>query len=116
MGINLREKEVQEMSMCELFYNDCYVKDRQAMYRNYSMDKSARDVIREIYIEKQIDEVSEFFTDDRFFDEVMFDNLQHGFENDIGILAILYQQLWSKAEMREVLLRVSKGQNINTLI
>lgn len=26
MGINLREKPVNEMSMCELAYNDCYVK------------------------------------------------------------------------------------------
>ena len=116
MGINLREIPVEEMNMCEISYNDCYVKDKKAMYRNFSMDKSARDVIRDIYKDKQIEEMPEFFVDDDFFDEVMFDNLQYGFENDLGILAILYQQLWSKAEMREVLLKVSKGQDIKTLI
>ena len=38
MGINLRDKPVAEMGICELVYNDCYVKGKQAMYRNYSLD------------------------------------------------------------------------------
>lgn len=116
MGINLRKKEVSEMTISELVYNDCYVKNRQAMYRNHDMDCSAREVIRNIYKNKNIHEAHDFWTDDNYFDEVMFDNLQYGFENDLGILAILYQQLWSKAEMREVLLKVSEGWNINALI
>lgn len=116
MGIDLIEKEVSEMSISELVYNDCYVKNRQAMYRNYDIDYSARQVIRNIYKDKQIHEMPDFWTDDNYFDEVMFDNLQYGFENDLGILAILYQQLWSKADMREVLLKVSKGWDINSLI
>ena len=116
MGINLREKEVSEMSVSELVYNDCYVKNRQAMYRDYDFDCSAREVIRNIYKDKQIQELPDFWIDDNYFDEVMYDNLQYGFENDLGILAILYQQLWSKAEMREVLLKVSKGEDIKTLI
>lgn len=116
MGINLREKDASEMTISELVYNDCYVKNRQAMYRNYDMDCSARKVIRNIYKDKQIHEAPDFWTDDNYFDEVMFDNLQYGFENDLGILAILYQQLWSKADMREVLLNVSKSWDINALI
>lgn len=116
MGINLRETPVKEMSISELVYNDCYVKDRQAMYRDYDNDLSARELIRNIYKDKQIHELPDFWVDDNYFDEVMYDNLQYGFENDLGILAILYQQIWSKAEMREVLLQVSKGQNISTLI
>lgn len=116
MGINLREKEVVEMTISELVYNDCYVKDRQAMYRNYDLDLSARDLIRNIYKDKQIYESPDFWTDDNYFDEVMYDNLQYGFENDLGILAILYQQLWSKAEMRETLLQASKGKPLELLI
>lgn len=116
MGINLREKPVEEMSICELVYNDCYVKDRQAMYRNYDNDISARELIRNIYKDKQIQELPDFWVNDNYFDEVMFDNLQYGFENDLGILAILYQQIWSKAEMREVLLQVSKVHDIKCLI
>lgn len=116
MGINLREKPVHEMGICELVYNDCYVKDRQAMYRNYDIDMSARDLVRSIYKNKQIHEMPDFWTDDNYFDDVMYDNLQYGFENDLGIIAILYQQIWSKADMREVLLKVAKGQDIKTLI
>ena len=33
-----------------------------------------------------------------------------------GLIAMLYQQIWSKAEMREILLKVSKGEDIQTLI
>ena len=116
MGINLSEKDVSEMNYPELVYNDCYVKDRQAMYRDYDTNCTVRDVIRNIYKNKQIYELPDFWVDDNYFDEVMYDNLQYGFENDLGILAILYQQLWSKAEMREVLLQVSKGEDIKKLI
>lgn len=37
MGINLRDKPVAEMGMCELAYNDCYVKGKQAMYAEVVM-------------------------------------------------------------------------------
>ena len=116
MGINLRETDVQQMNMCELAYNDCYVKDKNAMYRNYDMDISARDLIRNLFADMQLHEEPAFYTDDEYFDEVMFDNLQCGFETKSGILANLYQLIWTKAEMREVLLKASKGQDIKTLI
>ena len=78
MGINLRTKPVSEMGMLELPYNDCYVKDRQAMYRDYDTDMSAR-----------------------------------GLD---GIMAMLYQQIWTKAEMREVLLKISEIYDITEFI
>lgn len=116
MGINLREKPVKEMGICELVYNDCYVKDGQAMYRNYSIDMSARELIRSIYKQKNKGMPYEFWTEDDVFDEIMFNNLQYGYDTEDGVIAMLYQQIWSKAEMREVLLKVSKGKNIKTLI
>lgn len=116
MGINLREKPVNEMSMCELAYNDCYVKDGQAMYRNYSIDMSARELIRSIYKSQNVGFPYEFWTDDEVFDEIMLDNLQYGYDTVDGLIAMLYQQIWSKAEMREILLKVSKGEDIQTLI
>lgn len=116
MGINLREKPIQEMNMCELAYNDCYVKDQQAMYRNYSIDMSARDFVRAIYRSQNWGMPYDFWYDDDFFDEIMLDNLQYGYDTFQGIVAILYQQIWSKSEMREVLIQVAKGQDITTLI
>lgn len=116
MGINLRETEVQEMNMCELVFNDCYVKDNEAMYRNYAIDISARDFIREIYKSKNIAMPYGFWDNDDFFDEIMIDNLQYDHTTFDGMMAILYSMIWSKAEMREVLLKVSKGRDIKTLI
>lgn len=116
MGINIREKEPSEMSMCELVYNDCYVKDRQAMYRNFSIDLSARELVRGIYKSRNVSMPYDFWENDEVFDEIMLDNLQYGFDTFDGVVAILYQQIWSKAEMREVMLRVSHGENIKNLI
>lgn len=117
MGINLRtDKKVDDMNMCELVYNDCYVKDRQAMYRDYSIDMSARDLIRKIYREWHLEVIEEFFTDNDMFDAIIMDNLQYGFESVEGIVAILYQQIWSKAEMREIIIRAKNGCDINTMI
>ena len=42
MGINLRTNPVSEMDVLELPYNDCYVKDRQAMYRDYDTKSEAK--------------------------------------------------------------------------
>lgn len=116
MGIALRNKPVSEMSMSELAYNDCYIKDRQAMYRDYDTDMSARDLIRAIYEARYKDMPTEFWEDDESFDEIMLDNLQYGVDTFEGIIAILYQQIWSKAEMREVLLKISEIYDITAFI
>lgn len=116
MGILLREKPVNEMNMCELLFNDCYVKDRQSMYRNYSIDMSAREFVRAIYRTQKLEMPYDFWHDDDFFDEIMFDDLQYGYDTFRGIVAILYQQICSKAEMRETLLEASKGKDIQILI
>ena len=116
MGIALRNKPVSEMSMSELAYNDCYIKDRQAMYRDYDTDMSARDLIRAIYEARYKDMPTEFWEDDESFDEIMLNNLQYGGDTFEGIMAILYQQIWSKAEMREVLLKISEIYDITAFI
>lgn len=116
MGINLRDKPVAEMGICELVFNDCYVKGKQAMYRNYSVDMPARELIRAVYQSRNVGMPREFWGNDEVFDEIMMDNLQYGYDTFDGLMAMLYQQIWSKAEMREVLLKVQKGQNIKTLV
>ena len=116
MKINLRTKPVSEMDVCELPYNDCYVKDRQAMYRDYDTDMSARDLIRAAYKARSEYMPPEFYDDDETFDAFMYDNLQFGVETFDGIMAMLYRQIWSKAEMREVLLEISKIYEIMAFI
>ena len=116
MRINLRTKPVSEMDMFELQYNDCYVKDRQAMYRDYDTDMSARDLIRAAYKARSEDMPPEFYTDNETFDEIIYDNLQFGIDTFDGLMAVFYRQLWSKAEMREVLLGISKIYDITEFI
>jgi hypothetical protein len=42
--------------------------------------------------------------------------LQFGIDTFDGLMAMLYRQLWSKAEMREVLLDISKIYDITEFI
>ena len=76
----------------------------------------ARELIRAVYQSRNAAMPREFWENDEVFDEIMMDNLQYGYDAFDGLMAILYQQIWSKAEMREVLLKVQKGQNIKTLV
>ena len=112
-AIAAKEKNLTDK---ELAYNDCYVKGKQAMYRNYSVDMPARELIRAVYQSRNVGMPREFWENDEVFDEIMMDNLQYGYDTFDGLMAMLYQQIWSKAEMREVLLKVQKGQNIKTLV
>ena len=72
--------------------------------------------LRDVYQSRNVGMPREFWGNDEVFDEIMMDNLQYGYDTFDGLMAMLYQQIWSKAEMREVLLKVQKGQNIKTLV
>ena len=41
-------KEVSEMNMVELAHNSCFVKDREAWYRDYSVEIDARTLARKL--------------------------------------------------------------------
>jgi hypothetical protein len=117
MGINLRtNKGADEMSMCELQYNDCYVKDREAYYRDYDTDMSARDLIRSAYEANKKPLPAECKEDNEALDMFLYDNLQYGIDNFDGIMALLYQQLWTKAEIRQILIKATERADLSDLI
>lgn len=97
------DKPVSEMNMTELAYNSCYSNNGYATFRDYEKITDARHMIRNIFIKKNIAMPCAFWDNDDAFDEIMRDNLQYGLDNDIGIISLLYLQIWTKADMREVL-------------
>lgn len=97
------DKSVSEMNMTELAYNSCYSNNGYATFRDYEKITDARHMIRNIFIKKNIAMPCAFWDNDDAFDEIMRDNLQYGLDNDIGIISLLYLQIWTKADMREVL-------------
>lgn len=99
------DKSVSEMNMTELAYNSCYSNNGNATFRDYEKITDARHMIRNIFIKKNIAMPCDFWDNDEAFDEIMLDNLQYGLDNDIGIISLLYLQIWTKADMREVLKR-----------
>ena len=59
-------KPASDMNMVELAHNCCYVKDRNARYRDFEMDMDARDFARNLMTTLTGDDLP---TDDDDFDE-----------------------------------------------
>lgn len=89
------------MNMVELAHNCCYVKDRNARYRDFEMDMDARDFARNLMTTLTGDDLP---TDDDDFDEEIMENLQYDpFESVTGLIALFYRNLWAMADLRETL-------------
>lgn len=103
-------KETKDMTMVELARNCCYIKDREAMYRDYEKNLSARDFIRRImvkygYWEENEDSIlaREELINDETFDDTIIDLFQFGEDDQEGLIALLYRNLWAMAELRDTL-------------
>lgn len=104
------DKDTKDMTMFELAHNGCYVKNKEAWYRDYDKDLSARDFVRNIMVkhgfwrenEDGILASQELMKDD-VFDDTMFDLLQFGEEDREGFIALFYRNLWAMAELRDTL-------------
>jgi hypothetical protein len=94
-------KSTTEMNMLELAHNCCYVKDRNARYRDFEMDMDARELTRQLLKDHTKD--SDAFESDEEFDEWMIDYLQNGIDTTEGLIALFYRNLWAMAELREQL-------------
>jgi hypothetical protein len=94
-------KPASDMNMVELAHNCCYVKDRNARYRDFEMDMDARDFARNLMTTLTGDDLP---TDDDDFDEEIMENLQYDpFKSVTGLIALFYRNLWAMADLRETL-------------
>lgn len=95
----LTKDDVKEMGMIELSHNQVFVKNREAWYRDYDMEITARDLAQAMFARNGIDCPAE--NDE--FDEYMLELLQDGYETLDGMIALYYNALWAFAEVREKL-------------
>lgn len=93
--------DTSDMSMWELAHNQVFVKNREAWYRDFEREISARDLVREIYRKHVTTEDAEELADDEMFDEVMLEAGAYGTDDMEGVCSILYTALWGMAEVRE---------------
>lgn len=102
-------KPVEEMGMCELAQNCCYIgKDGEARYRNFETDIDARDLARNLMVvfeqwksmEYGLDADNELVDDD-IFDDSMLEYLSEDITTMKGLIALFYRNLWAMAELRE---------------
>lgn len=102
-------KDVSEMGMFELAHNSCYIKNGVAKYRDFEIDMNARDLARKLMVqyghwksceEYGLDSDNELLDDD-IFDDTMMENLMHEPNENIGLIALFYRNLWAMADLRE---------------
>lgn len=97
-------KPVSEMSMLDLAHNSCYIdSEKNARYRDYDLDIDSRQLVRNL-AKDLCDEDLDSYTNEEF-DEYMCSMLAEGMDSTIGLLALLYRNLWAMAELRETLKR-----------
>lgn len=103
------DKSAQDMGEYELFLNNCFADNGEAMIRDYDGTHTARDIIRELAKSKNIEISAKYNID---FDLEMLDwleatmtSLNNIENNDKWLLAMLYDMICSKAELYERLKR-----------
>ena len=94
-------KDVSEMGMVELIHNSCYIENREAWYRDYDNDISARMLARLLL--KIFAGRGSAFTSDEDFDEYMAGCLKDGFDSIEGLIALLYRNLRAMADLHAYL-------------
>ncbi len=95
------DKPAGEMGVFEMAHNSCYIKDRRARYRDYSLDEDARVLARALL--KNYAEGDDAFTCDEDFDYWMIEHLHDGIDSAEGLIALFYRNLWAMADLREAL-------------
>ncbi len=95
----LTKNDVKEMGMLDLSHNQVFVKDREAWYRDFDMEITARDLAQAMFARNGI----ECPSDNEEFDEYMLELLQDGYETIDGMIALYYNALWAFADVREIL-------------
>ena len=91
-------KEGFLMTMLELAYNSCYVKNGKARYRDREKDIDARDLVR-ILIKQHLGE--EAPQGDREFVDYISNYLQYEVYSLEGLIAVFYRNVCALADLRE---------------
>lgn len=91
-------KQVSEMTMVELAHNCCFAKDREAYYRDYEGEMSARDMARELAKMSgyELPENNEEFDCEIMDDLYITENITKR-----SLIALFYRSLWAQAELYE---------------
>lgn len=94
------DKPVSEMTMVELAHNSCFVKGRQAFYRDFDREINARQFARELanMFGYELPE------DDEEFDYEIMDDLP--ITENVSkreLIALFYRNLWAQADLYQYL-------------
>ena len=91
-------KPVSEMTMVELAHNCCFAKDREAYYREYEWEMSARDMARELakMCGYELPENNEEFDCEIMDDLYMTENV-----TERNLIALFYRNFLAQADIYE---------------
>ena len=100
-------KPVSEMNNSELAFNCCTLENGWAYYRDFETSLDANEFCMELL--EHFGELPEEFSGDEYdpdeFSTYMFEALQNGYDDNTGIVAVVYRLIVTAAALREKLLR-----------
>lgn len=85
----------------EMAFNSCFIKDGQAMYRDFEKEYDIRELFSELV--GNFTDLGECYENEDDFDEMIYDMLMEEPLSIEWLLAISYKNMWAMAEMREAL-------------
>lgn len=98
----MRFTKEKPMSNLELAHNCCFIKGKEAWYRDFERESDLRHFILHLLMAHAGDDGT--YEGDWEFDEAMADALQAGDYDDLRfVLALMYRNMWAMAELREKL-------------
>lgn len=86
------------MDTVEFLINNCYAHEGKAYYRDYDNEWTAEDFARLLWREHMHDSLLDDMTDEKL-GEYMYDCLQYGYDDIVGLIAMIYMLIWTKAEV-----------------
>lgn len=110
-------KSVSEMGMYELAHNCCHSENGKAMYRDFSSDTDARHLARKLMVQYgHWDSCDDGLVNDDVFDNIMRTNLMYGINENIGLIAVFYRNLWAMADLYERLKEYEDAEDDGILL
>lgn len=95
----MTKDDVKKMTLYEQLLNSVFIKDNETWLKGEYGEISLNNLIRDVAYSQKV-QVPE---DDEELASVMYEFLYHGPTTPEGLIALLYMQTWTHAEMRQKL-------------
>ena len=109
------------ISTYEMLLSNCFVEGKETYYIDYEKKYTCDEFVRMLW--KAYVEPEELYSEEVNIDlltseelaEFMYENLQFGYKDIVGLIAWIYMSIWTKAELYEKYRRETEDEKIDAI-